>query len=97
MGRLSKLKRENMKKVNELLDKGHNEQYPQKERVLKPSDNVTNASPEFVNKMNKLKEGVEPDSYYIITKAQREDLIKLGGVAKEVGDGAESYDKFKPN
>ena len=97
MGRISKLKRENMKKVNELLDKGHNEQYPQKERVLKPSDNVTNASPEFVNKMNKLKEGVEPDSYYIITKAQREDLIKLGGVAKEVGDGAESYDKFKPN
>ena len=47
--------------------------------------------------MNRLKEGVEPDSYYIITKAQREDLIKLGGVAKEVGDGAESYDKFKPN
>jgi|TARA_B100001094_G_scaffold331425_1_gene399649 hypothetical protein len=97
MGRISKLKKENMKKVNELLDKGHNEQYPQKERVLKPSDNVTNTSPEFVNKMNRLKEGVEPDSYYIITKAQREDLIKLGGVAKEVGNGAESYDKFKPN
>ena len=38
MGRISKLKKENMKKVNELLDKGHNEQYPQKERVLKPSD-----------------------------------------------------------
>jgi len=97
MGRLSKLKRENMKKVNELLDKGHNEQYPQKERVLKPSDNVTNASPEFVNKMNKLKEGVEPDSYYVITKADRENLINLGGEAKEIANALPSYDKFKPN
>jgi len=97
MGRISKLKKENMKKVNELLDKGHNEQYPQKERVLKPSDNVTNTSPEFVNKMNRLKEGVEPDSYYIITKDEREDLIKLGGEAKEIADALPSYDKFKPN
>ena len=57
MGRTSKLKLENMRKANELLDKGHIEKYPTKEQVeLKPSNNVTNSSPEFVNKMNNLKE-----------------------------------------
>ena len=47
--------------------------------------------------MNRLKEGVESGTYWVITKAEREDLIKLGGDAKEIGDGAESYNKFKPN
>jgi len=97
MGRLKKLKSENMKKVNELLDNGHNIKYPTKERVLRPSDNVTNASPDFLNKMSRLKEEVETDSYWIITKAQRKDLINLGGEAKVIAHGAESYDKFKPN
>ena len=94
---MSKLKKENMKKVNELLDNGHNIKYPTKERVLRPSDNVTNASPDFLNKMSRLKEEVETDSYWIITKAQRKDLINLGGEAKVIAHGAESYDKFKPN
>jgi len=86
-----------MKKVNELLDSGHNDKYPDKERILKPSKNVTNSSPEFINKMSRLKEEVETDSYWIITKAQRKDLINLGGEAKVIAHGAESYDKFKPN
>ena len=97
MGRLKKLKSENMKKVNELLESGHDDKYPTKERVLRPSDNVINSSPEFVNKMSRLKEGVGSDSYWIITKAQRKDLINLGGESKVIADGAESYDKFKPN
>ena len=57
MGRLQKLKLENIKKANELLDKGHASQYPSKEPAeLKPSDNVKNSSPTFINKMNNLKE-----------------------------------------
>ena len=57
MGRKDKLKLENMRKANELLDKGHIEKYPTKEQVvLNPSDNVTNASKSFVNKMNNLNE-----------------------------------------
>lgn len=57
MGRTTKLKLENMRKANELLDKGHIEKYPAKEQVeLKPSNNVTNSSKAFVNKMNNLNE-----------------------------------------
>tara|TARA_R110002167_G_scaffold129660_3_gene312722 strand:- start:289 stop:1059 length:771 start_codon:yes stop_codon:yes gene_type:complete len=57
MNRKEKLKLENMKKVNELLDKGHSQQYPTREPVvLQPSDNVRNSSKSFVNKMNNLKE-----------------------------------------
>jgi len=57
MNRKEKLKLENMKKVNELLDKGHSQQYPPKVPVeLKPSSNVTNSSKTFINKMNNLKE-----------------------------------------
>jgi hypothetical protein len=97
MGKASKLKLENIKKANELLDKGHRFHPEQQKQVFKPSENVINSSPEFVNKMNRLKEGVESGTYWVITKAQREDLIKLGGNAKEIGDGAESYNKFKPN
>jgi hypothetical protein len=60
MSRLKKLKLENIKKANELLDKGHTLQYPSQEQVeLKPSDNVTNSSKSFVNKMNNLKEGLD--------------------------------------
>ena len=39
----------------------------------------------------------EEDSYYVITKHQREDLINIGGVAKEIAGALPSYDKFKPN
>jgi hypothetical protein len=54
MGKAEKLKREHIKKVNKLLDEGFKNQDP-KERpiVLKPSDNVTNSSKEFINKMNR--------------------------------------------
>lgn len=100
MGRLSKLKSENIKKANELLDKGHSKQYPPKNVTLKPSNNVTSNSPAFVNKMNGLKEEKETreykhineepekDTYWMITKANRENLIKLGGVAEEIGRSA---------
>ena len=55
MSRLKKLKLENIKKANELLDKGHIEKYPTPEQVvLKPSNNVTSSSKSFVNKMNNL-------------------------------------------
>jgi hypothetical protein len=55
MTRLEKLKKEHIKKVNELLDEGFKNQDP-KERpiILKPSGNVTNMSKEFINKMNNL-------------------------------------------
>ena len=60
MGRLEKLKLENIKKANELLDKGHTDQYPNHEQVeLKPSGNVRNSSASFLNKMNNLKEEEE--------------------------------------
>ena len=57
MGRLQKLKLENIRKANKLLDNGHIEKYPTKEQVaLNPSGNVTNNTQSFVNKMNNLKE-----------------------------------------
>jgi hypothetical protein len=56
MGRLQKLKLENIRQANELLDTGHSKKYPKKDIILKPSDNVTQNSPSFVNKMNNLKE-----------------------------------------
>mgnify|MGYP003665234324 CR=1 FL=1 len=60
MSRLKKLKIENIKKANELLDKDHTSQYPRQEQVeLKPSYNVTSSSPSFINKMNNLKEGLD--------------------------------------
>jgi len=166
MGRLEKLKLENIRKANELLDKGHTSQYPSKEQVeLKPSDNVKNSPTSFINKMNNLKEGKlnedghmdipsairkckviidgaqdimeklsekskeednlptwwmdkltlatdyinkaddyinnsgqinegiineepEKDTYWMITKANRENLIKMGGTAEEIGKSA---------
>ena len=55
MNRLEKLKRDHIKEVNKLLDEGFKNQDP-KERpiILKPSDNVSQASKEFINKMNNL-------------------------------------------
>ena len=93
MSRLQKLKLENIRKANELLENGHNKQYPPQEVVLKPSDNVINNSPSFINKMNGLKESVineepEKDTYWMITKANRENLIKMGGTAEEIGKSA---------
>jgi len=94
MGRLTKLKKENMKKANELLEQGHQQKYPSKQNVpLQPSANVVNNSKSFVNKMNGLKESIineepEKDTYWMITKANRENLINLGGVAEEIGRSA---------
>ncbi len=56
MSRLKKLKLENIKKANELLDKGHTTKYPPEKIKLKPSDNVTQSTQAFVNKMNNLTE-----------------------------------------
>ena len=55
MNRLEKIKKEHIKDVNKLLDEGFKSLDP-KERpvVLKPSDNVSKASKEFINKMNSL-------------------------------------------
>jgi len=93
MSRLQKLKLKNIKKANELLETGHNTQYPPQKIILKPSENVTNTSKSFVNKMNNLKEGVineepEKDTYWMITKANRDNLINLGGDAKTIGKSA---------
>jgi len=105
MGRVQKLKLENIKKANELLDKGHRLSIENKKQVFKPSDNVTNNPKSFVNKMNRLKEEVseykyigdpqkhineepEKDTYWMITKANRDNLIKMGGTAEEIGRSA---------
>ena len=54
MNRLEKLKKEHIKKVNELLDEGFKKSDPEERPiVLKPSDNVTNTSKEFINKMDR--------------------------------------------
>jgi len=59
MGRLTKLKKENIKKANEILDSGHKQKYPApKTTPLKPSANVINNPKSFVNKMNGLTESV---------------------------------------
>ena len=127
MGRASKLKKENMKKANELLEQGHQQKYPSKQNVpLRPTDNVRKNPKSFVSKMNNLqteeieegtrcwkgyekkgmktmfgkrvpncvkkeeiiREEPEKDTYWMITKANRENLIKLGGVAEEIGRSA---------
>ena len=98
MGRITKLKLENMRKANELLDKGHGEKYPATRNiVLKPTENVSNNPKSFVDKMNKLQEQwekvdlteePEKDTYWMITKANRDNLIKMGGTAEEIGKSA---------
>ena len=65
MSRLEKLKLENIKKANELLDKGHTTKYPPEEIKLKPSDNVTQNTQSFVNKMNNLTEGLNEDEEFV--------------------------------
>jgi|TARA_R110000803_G_scaffold45863_1_gene96380 phosphorylcholine metabolism protein LicD len=101
MGRLTKLKKENIKKANEILDSGHKQKYPApKTTPLKPSANVTNNSKSFVNKMNGLTESVineapKKDTYWMITKANRDNLIKMGGTAEEIGKSAtDNFQKY---
>ena len=53
----------------------------------------SNKSKSFVNKMNGLTESVineapEKDTYWMITKANRDNLIKMGGTAEEIGKSA---------
>ena len=94
MGRLTKLKKENIKKANEILDSSHKQKYPSKQNIpLQPSANVVNNPKSFINKMNKLQEEVikeepEKDTYWMITKANRDNLIKMGGTAEEIGRSA---------
>jgi len=97
MGRISKLKKENMKKANELLEQGHQQKYPSKQNIpLQPSANVVNNPKSFVNKMNKLNnlqeevinEEPKKDTYWMITKANRDNLISMGGNAAEIGKSA---------
>jgi len=94
MGRLEKLKAQNMKKANDLLDKGHRLHPEQQKQVFRPSNNVTNSSQSFVNKMSRLKEEKhlneepEKDTYWMITKANRDNLITMGGTAEEIGKSA---------
>ena len=55
MSKAERLKKAHIKKVNELLDKGHRDNSVKEEPiVLKPSDNVTTTSKEFINKMGLL-------------------------------------------
>ena len=82
-----------MRKANDLLDKEHRLHPENQKQIFRPSDNVTNNPPSFVNKMNNLKEGTlneepEKDTYWMITKANRENLIKMGGTAEEIGKSA---------
>lgn len=82
-----------MRQANDLLDKGHRLHPENQKQIFRPSDNVTNNPASFVNKMNNLKETVlneepEKDTYWMITKANRENLIKMGGTAEEIGKSA---------
>jgi len=55
MGRLERIKKEHIKEVNKLLDKKFvQEEGVKKEKPLRPSDNVENASSSFLDKMNRL-------------------------------------------
>jgi len=53
MSRLEKLKKEHIKKVNKLLDEGKKENNTIEKITLTPSDNVTNSSKDFINKMDR--------------------------------------------
>tara|TARA_R110000782_G_scaffold232652_1_gene318843 strand:- start:520 stop:708 length:189 start_codon:yes stop_codon:yes gene_type:complete len=55
MSKAERIKKEHIKKVNELLDKGFKNPEPEERPiVLRPSSNVTNLSEDFINKMNNL-------------------------------------------
>ena len=106
MNRKEKLKLENIKKANELLDKGHSQQYPTKEPVeLQPSNNVRNSSKSFVSKMNNLKESTvsttsRKERANWSTEAMQDleafhpelkkDLITMEDIDKEIDDFFES-------
>jgi len=94
MSRLQKLKLENIRKANELLDKGHIEKYPTKEQVvLNPSDNVKQSPQSFVNKMNNLKEedigGMTSDPR--IMAREYGDRIELSPTQQSLHDNIMSY------
>ena len=73
MGRASKLKKENMKKANELLEQGHQQKYPSKQNVpLRPTDNVRKNPQSFVSKMNNLQTEINSAS------SSANDLAKIG-------------------
>ena len=108
MGRLKKLKLENIRKANELLEKNHAIEQGNREIQLKPSENVTNNPKDFVKRMNNLTEDhkkhyklikeTEEDTYWVISKAQRDILLKNDdNTIREVGKGAVSYDGFNPS
>ena len=55
MSKAERLKKAHIKEVNKLLDEGFKNPEPEERPIiLKPSDNVTNTSKEFINKMNNL-------------------------------------------
>ena len=54
MNKLEKIKKEHIKKVNELLDEGHSKEIKEEVIDFRPSDNVTNSTKDFVNKMSRL-------------------------------------------
>tara|TARA_R110000744_G_scaffold232647_1_gene350709 strand:- start:1578 stop:1766 length:189 start_codon:yes stop_codon:yes gene_type:complete len=55
MSKAERIKKEHIKKVNELLDKGHVKDVIKEEVIdFRSSDNVTKSSKDFLNKMNKL-------------------------------------------
>ena len=54
-GRIAKLKREQIKKVNKRLDENFSEEVKKEEEIkLQPSTNVQNSNSSFVEKMNRL-------------------------------------------
>ena len=69
MGRISKLKRDHIRKTNELLEAGGGTIQRRDTVPLKSSANITGSSQKFINKMNNLKEegitpGTHPDLFY---------------------------------
>jgi|TARA_R110001592_G_scaffold44569_1_gene143200 hypothetical protein len=55
MSKAERIKKEHIKKVNELLDKGHVKDVIKEEVIdFRSSDNVTKSSKDFLSKMNKL-------------------------------------------
>tara|TARA_R100001377_G_C3103354_1_gene79960 strand:- start:164 stop:352 length:189 start_codon:yes stop_codon:yes gene_type:complete len=55
MSKAERIKKEHIKKVNELLDKGHAKDEINEEVIdFRSSDNVTKSSKDFISKMNRL-------------------------------------------
>ena len=88
MNRKEKLKLENIKKANELLDKGHSQQYPTKEPVeLQPSNNVRNSSKSFVRANWSTEAMQDLEAFHPELK---KDLITMEDIDKEIDDFFES-------